>query len=198
MTFGEWVRQQRESLPGRVSQTKFGNLLDRSKNYVSMLENDLNPSTDKPFNITPTLVLSVVNALRELGSNVTLYEAFQAASIPIPTQEEEMPLIQSIGGELPTGKHLRVEANDPIAEFTGEGLVWVVSPDDMPYRDQIKHPCIVVIRGERQVLRYMGEFAEGDQLIKKFKRNGDEFTVPSEDAVIESILHSRIDIKGLG
>lgn len=201
MKFGDWLREQRKLV--RLSQEALGESIGRSGGLISQLENGMNYSTKKPIQPTPEQLVDIVEALQSYGSDVTVHEAFTQAGIPIPVKHSEneegnrMPVLP-LGVHMPEGRLLLVRADDPMAEITGEGLILQVDPNTLNYRDRIKKPCVAVIQGEERFLHYMGEFATGNDLVHKFKSaDGNEFTVPTDEATLLTILYLRINLTEL-
>ncbi|MBW3624961.1 MAG: LexA family transcriptional regulator [Armatimonadetes bacterium] len=73
------------------TQADLAKRVGRSKTWVSFVENDENPITEKPITPTPKNIQAIVRAFKSAGLSISLREAYEAAGIPIPDAPVDEP-----------------------------------------------------------------------------------------------------------
>ena len=150
LTLGDIIYQWRHEKEHKMSQEQFGKRIGTSRMYISMLENNYNPSTGKPINPSLTVLKACADAMnmdldvlmKKLDNDQLIYlneekfqEQFKSSSNVLPLSDNiiKIPILGKISAGLPLYAEENLLGYDYIPAST-------INPND-------EYFCLLVKRG---------------------------------------------------
>lgn len=136
MTLGEIIKEYRTE--HHLSMEEFGRRIGASKQYVSILERNINPSTGRPPKPTYEKILAVANAIgetfdsvmRKLDENTQVSLTPDAGTMPLPGTTRR-PRLGTIACGEPILAEQNIEGYDEVPDFIRCDFTLVCRGDSM-------------------------------------------------------------------
>ena len=193
MKLGEIIKNYRET--NKLSLNDFAIRTGYSKTYISMLENNYNPSTKKPIIPTPITLKKCADAmsmsLNELVSNLDpdqVIDLVYVTPIPnfdniIPIKKKSFPVIGTIAAGTPIDAEQNIETYVPEDEDLDADYALRIKGDSM-IGDDINDGDIVFIRQQPDVEdgEIAAVYVDGGATLKRVFKIGESVQLRSSNS----------------